>query len=155
MNCRQFDSRLDTDLDGEIGARRRAQMDGHAAGCPACRAQLEALRQAEHALRVPEFHAAPPGMLTEFHRRLDRAHRRGPLSRAPALAWPWAAGTALAAAAALAAFVSLPHSPRVPEPPSGEFSRIASGKPSTGQPSSTPGRPFTTHRKQPAPATGD
>src|SRR4051794_7753116 len=135
MNCRQFDSRLDCYLDGEIDAPRRAQMDGHAAGCPACRAQMEALRQAEHALRVPEFHAAPPGMLGEFHRRLDHTSRR------PALAWPWAAGTALAAAAALAAFVMLPHPRPAPElPPSGEDSRIAGPKLPAGRPASPSAR---------------
>src|SRR5438067_7166030 len=141
MNCRHFDSRLDAYLDGELDAPRRAELEGHASGCPACRAQMEALRQAEHALRGPEFHAAPPGMLTEFHRRLA-----GRPARRPAFAWRLrlgaAAGTALAAAAALAAFALLSHTPSGTKSTPPSSGRLAGTEAAPQRPSTIHGRPY-------------
>src|SRR5437016_5819636 len=120
MNCRQFDSQVDAFLDGELAAAESGALERHAAGCRACAAQLATLRSALHALRMPEFRAAPPGMLADFHRRLT-----APPTRRPALVWPWAAGTAFAAACAAAIALTVgPPRPRAGAP--GEF-QLAKG----------------------------
>jgi hypothetical protein len=112
MNCRQFDERLDSFLDGDLAPAERAQLEAHAGGCAACRAALGGLRAAERALRAPEFQSAPPGMLAEFHRRLGAATARRPAWSFPTR-WPWPAlgAAAAAAAAVLVAFGPLRYHP--------------------------------------------
>src|SRR5437763_13397944 len=70
MDCRQIHHWLDQYLDGDLAAPERERLEAHVAVCPGCRRELDALAAAERALRTPEFRAAPPGMLAEFHRRV-------------------------------------------------------------------------------------
>jgi anti-sigma-K factor RskA len=44
MTCGEVDARLDDYVDGTLGARARATVDAHLAGCAACRAALAELR---------------------------------------------------------------------------------------------------------------
>ncbi len=113
MNCRELIEKLDALVDDELSPAERERVEAHAVACAACHRELEALRLAEQALRVPEFRTAPPGMLAAFHRRLGErpAPRR-------AFAWPWMAGS-LAAAAAAAALVLVVRPPAPPDAPPG------------------------------------
>ncbi len=59
MNCEQAQEWLSGDMDGELDARAKAQLDQHVAGCAGCRAAVEAWRQAGELLRT-EALVVPP-----------------------------------------------------------------------------------------------
>src|SRR5947209_4762062 len=105
MDCRQIHHWLDPYLDGDLAAPETERLESHVDACPTCRRELDALQTAERALRTPEFRAAPPGMLAEFHRRVaapPARPRRGFSFPVPLWTLKAAgAGTVLAAAAAL------------------------------------------------------
>jgi hypothetical protein len=94
-------------LDGELTENRAARLRGHAAGCTACAAELEAQRRLVARLRAPVPGVPSPGALAAVMGRLDRAG-------APAAAPParrrvaWVAGLSAAAAALLALAGTLP-----------------------------------------------
>src|SRR5438094_5122258 len=107
MDCRQIHHWLDQYLDGDLAAPERERLEAHVIACPSCRRELDALEAAQRALRTPEFRAAPPGMLAEFHRRVAVAQRAPAARPSRAFSFPvpiWTlragAGTVLAATAA-------------------------------------------------------
>ena len=85
----------------ELSERRAGELRDHAAGCPACRARLDALTRLVGDLRAPV--AAPgPHAVARMMRRLDAP------ARPPRRAWPPLAAFATAAVAALALVIVRP-----------------------------------------------
>ncbi|MBI3911784.1 MAG: zf-HC2 domain-containing protein [Armatimonadetes bacterium] len=114
MKCRDFAGAVERYLDETLSPADGEALRHHAAGCPACAAQIEALACAERALRSVAPHPAPPGMLDAVYARVrpqDRPARR--------FRWGWPAA-ALVPAAAAAAFLLLLG--RGVSPPVGERS---------------------------------
>ncbi len=69
MECSQASGRLSAYLDGEIAAAERGAIEQHVRACPACEAELAALRRLQEALdalTVP----APAGLSLRVHQRL-------------------------------------------------------------------------------------
>ncbi len=99
-------------LDGALAPERRAAVEGHLASCDACRAELEALRDAVAALAALP---PPPEPSPFFGARLEARIAREAASPA-SLAWlhrlRWRlalAATGLAVAAAMAIFTVRQH----------------------------------------------
>ena len=59
MKCEHAQEWLSRDMDGELDARAKAELDQHVAGCAGCQAAVAAWRQAGELLRT-EAVAAPP-----------------------------------------------------------------------------------------------
>lgn len=103
MTCGQVEVRLDEYVDDTLGARERAALDAHLAGCPACRAALAELRGlVTNARALPQRIEPPRELWTGIAARI--AARR---ERARAMAWWrerefWAGVAAAAAALVLA-----------------------------------------------------
>src|SRR5512138_3852134 len=61
MDCRELERSMDAFLDGEFEERERAEAEAHLAGCPACRATVDAQGRIREAVRAKlrEAMAAP------------------------------------------------------------------------------------------------
>jgi len=97
MSCRDVSRLFGAKLDGRLDAAGRAALEGHLAGCAACRAELARWEAAALALRASGPTPVPPGLA-------ERAFRAAVAPRAPA-AWfvPAARRAVLAGALAAAA----------------------------------------------------
>jgi hypothetical protein len=119
--------RLSLDLDGELAAAARTEVEAHLQGCSACARHLEELAAVDTAARdlpVP----APPGYFDSLPARVRArlpAHRR---RTAPV--WVWAAAAGLALAALAPVLLRQTTSP-VPEATRTEESAGAAAPPST------------------------
>jgi len=118
MKCGQAEKWMDAALDELSGGaefipagwtvQRRAELEVHLAGCPACRGQWDVLRSAEAVLRVPKPVPAPESLLADFRQRLAAEERREtravpPVPRRGAgWRWLWPLGSLAAAGAAAA-----------------------------------------------------
>lgn len=83
-NCATCSPLLDEYLDGTLDDARRAAVEAHLAGCPACRAELEAIRRiAAEARALPPTLAPPAATWDGIAARLPRATpaRTGPARR--------------------------------------------------------------------------
>ncbi len=99
MNCKQFQTQLDSYLDGELPARLQSQFELHANECECCRASIADARAIQEALRQMPAPPMRPGFASQAIRHAvshHHHHRRG-----------FVAGfsTALAASVVLALFV--------------------------------------------------
>lgn len=114
------DGELDAFVDGELATEDVTRVESHVLGCASCRTELEELRWLQSELRssdAREPHGAP-----EFEARLRRALDREDADRAqthtrrqpPLRRWTTAGLAAVAAAAALAVWVSLPDGVELP-----------------------------------------
>lgn len=104
MNCNNYKEQLSEYLDGQLAPASAQALEAHLSGCPACRAEFEALRQTVALVNGLPRLAAPADMQAMVRNRLD-AERRG--SRAKILhffARPFPR-MALAAAVVLIVFV--------------------------------------------------
>lgn len=110
MNCRQTGKALAAYLEGELDARRRAQLDAHVAGCARCAAELALQRRALQLLTAPKSMAQPEGLLAEFKQRLA-AEAPAPRRSWRNPPWSWSLAGLTASAAAVALFISLQHGP--------------------------------------------
>ncbi len=95
-------------LDGALAPARRAEVEAHLAGCPACRAERDRLAGALAALGALP---APPEPSPTFSARLAARLAREPEPRAGALArllaWRWRLAVPVAGLAAAAAVAVL------------------------------------------------
>jgi anti-sigma factor RsiW len=101
-------SELTAYLDGALAPAARAELEGHLAACPACRAERDRLASTIGLLAQLPRAEASPTFEQRFHARLaaertERTRRRGFLDRR-APVWRWLA-PGLAGAAAAAAVV--------------------------------------------------
>ncbi len=92
MGCHEIQEQLSAFIDLEVGEELRRQITSHLAGCPACRAELEALERLEAALAGLEA-PVPQGLAEKVRGRLPR----------PAASWRQS--LALAACLALGIFL--------------------------------------------------
>lgn len=102
---RHLDDALSAYLDDELAPAARREADAHLAVCADCRAELDDVAAARHAIRIMPVHAAPRPILD-----LDRVPGTGPVQahrRRARAAWALAAGVA----AGVAMF--LPSEPEV------------------------------------------
>jgi anti-sigma factor RsiW len=86
MSCPGREEKIAALLDGELDPSARAEMEAHLAGCAACSARAQELRELSRAVREG---ASRPEPDAEQVRRLGRAIRRGPggkLARVSAVA---------------------------------------------------------------------
>src|SRR2546428_5069669 len=72
MSCDEVRELLIDELDGTLPAERAAAVAAHLRECGACREELEALREAEAAVRLLPRVAAPPDFLARVNARIDR-----------------------------------------------------------------------------------
>jgi anti-sigma factor RsiW len=116
--CRAFDEELSALIDGELDARRRAEVEVHVAGCAGCARRLAALRSIDAALRSLPSPAVPSALRARLDRRLAAERAEPGTRRVPppsARRWRGLLGVALPAAAAAAA-VALYLALRAPDP---------------------------------------
>lgn len=74
MNC-GFEEKLIAYLYGEAGGELKAEVEGHLSGCPVCREELAALKQAESALSV-RAEGPSPWVITGIMREARAAKTR-------------------------------------------------------------------------------
>jgi anti-sigma-K factor RskA len=121
MTCSEVDTRLDAYVDGTLGARERAALDAHLAGCAACRATLAELRGlVANAHALPQRIDPPRELWTAIAARITE--RRPP---ARSIAW-WrerAFWAGVSAAAATLVLVLGVHRLTGPARPSGPAER--------------------------------
>ena len=99
MKCEDIKELLTEYLDGELPADDAAAVEEHTAGCGACRAELDALRQTAALLKSLPKADAPSGLAQNVTASLDREvadHRRAALMR-----WMHVGGWLSAAAAVI------------------------------------------------------
>jgi anti-sigma factor RsiW len=99
-------------LDGALPPERRAELEGHLAGCGVCRAERDRLAAGLAALATaPAPPAASPGFEARFHTRLaqERSRPRTLRQRLARLRWPVLAPLAGAAALAVAGGIFVRH----------------------------------------------
>ena len=78
MNCKEILSRLHAYVDGEVQASLMREMEEHLDSCPACRGQVERIRQMRDIL---DSLTVPP-LPSEFAARvMAEARRRAPLAK--------------------------------------------------------------------------
>jgi len=132
MKCEEIKELLTEYLDGELPVGDAASVEEHAAGCEACRAELEALRQTSALLKSLPRADAPAALARNVAAAVDRqiTARR----RAAALRWMHVGGWLSAAAAIiiminLAPWESPPDSTKVPEHAAPELARVEEESP--------------------------
>jgi anti-sigma factor RsiW len=99
-------------LDGALALERRAELEGHLAGCGGCRAERDRLAAGLAALAAaPAPPPASPAFEARFHARLaqERSRPRTLGQRLAGLRWPVLAPLAGAAALAVAGGVFVRH----------------------------------------------
>ena len=108
MKCEDIKELLTEYLDGELPADDAAAVEEHTAGCGACRAELDALRQTAALLKSLPKADAPVGLAQNVTALLDRevVHRRAALMR-----WMHVGGWLSAAAAVIIVIQLLPWQP--------------------------------------------
>ncbi len=102
---RHVEADLTALLDGALDGERRAEVEGHLAGCAACNGELDRLARALSALSaLPPPPPPPPGFEQRFYARLAREapRRRSLLDRLSARSVRW-----LVPAAGLATVVAV------------------------------------------------
>ena len=109
MNCDEALELLSGSLDGENTPAEEQQLQAHLAGCPSCRALLDAFREVDAAVAAPL--PDPPDAL---YRGIMEAVAREPRRRKRRL---WYRYGAVAAAAALVLVVGLSSLPQRPAAP--------------------------------------
>jgi len=110
MRCRAVQHRLSQYLDGELSAREQAAIAAHLEDCADCRAEADAFRRAEGALRTLSVVERAPELSGDLWQRLARPARRG-------RRWAWGGAVVAAAAIAIALLVSLRPAARTTLPP--------------------------------------
>ncbi len=108
MKCAEAARSLHRFLDGELGAIGRWRLERHLARCPACRAELAALRTMRAAIRDLPVMSTPSDLLAKIGAAFDRE----PLPLVPAARPAWRPlapiiGTGLAGAVAGAMLMTL------------------------------------------------
>jgi hypothetical protein len=100
MNCRKACSGIALDAGGDLSGRRRARLEKHLAGCPACREEkrrieksLALARELARDERTPDFTDAEWRKLMGRTTSQEIARRKASAARLPG--WAWAAGSAL------------------------------------------------------------
>ncbi len=78
MACTDLLERLEAHVDGDLAAAEVAEVEAHLEDCPACTAEYRLAAVVRRELRaLPEL-AAPPAILSEITREVERARFRGP-----------------------------------------------------------------------------
>ncbi|MFO7734131.1 MAG: zf-HC2 domain-containing protein [Candidatus Aminicenantes bacterium] len=100
MRCDKARKWISDDLDGALPGSRKARLEDHLAGCPACRAYLGDLELIAGEARGRPADDPPPGYWPDFGRRLERrlASPAPPARTAPRLGyrrWAWAGAASL------------------------------------------------------------
>ena len=109
MKCEDIKELLTEYLDGELPPEDAAAVEEHTAGCDACRAELDALRQTTALLQSLPKADAPAGLAENVTASLDREiaiHRRAALMR-----WMHVGGWMSAAAAIIIVIQLAPWQP--------------------------------------------
>jgi anti-sigma factor RsiW len=70
MRCRPVRERMSEYLDGELPPRERVAIEAHLEGCAECRAEAEALRQAEDGLKTLAAVEPAPDLSEDLRRRI-------------------------------------------------------------------------------------
>lgn len=78
MNCNEVLSRLHAYVDGEVSAKLTREMDEHFDACPACRKQVERIRQVGDILDSLSFPLLPQGFTV---RVMEEARSSTPLAK--------------------------------------------------------------------------
>jgi anti-sigma factor RsiW len=78
MNCGQVQRLLPPFLDEELSGRMRERVTSHLASCPACRAELEALRADLGLLEQVGTPAVPPFLVTRVMAAVRERRRTAP-----------------------------------------------------------------------------
>src|SRR5437868_5639393 len=99
VNCEEARELLIDDLDGALPAERAASLAAHAAGCAECRAERDAHREAEAAVRALPRVRAPEGFLAGVNAGIDAEDLASAGSGAPSRGHERAASVAAAAPA--------------------------------------------------------
>ena len=109
MKCAEFTHKFEEYVSGELPAAEQAEVAKHLDACAGCRAQVNALRSAEEALRALARAERAPEMLDDLRARLATRQRR---------TWRWASAgaAALAAAAVLILCAHRPAARPLPRP---------------------------------------
>jgi hypothetical protein len=94
MKCAEFTHEFEEYVSEELPAAQEAEVATHLDACAGCRAQANALRSADEALRALAHAERAPEMLDDLRARLATRPRR-------TWRWAWAGAAALAAAAVL------------------------------------------------------
>ncbi len=109
MKCAEFTHKFEEYVSGELPSAEQAEVATHLDACAGCRAQVNALRSAEEALRALAHAERAPEMLDDLRARLATRPRR-------TWRWAWAGAAALAAAAVLILCAHRPAARSLPLP---------------------------------------
>lgn len=160
MTCEQVREQLSAHLDDALATAERADLEGHLAGCAACRRALEQLRATVGLVAGLEPLHAPAGFVD---RVVEAAHRRPwPRRLRAALLVPWRTKVPLEAAALLVVALGAVHlferTPEVQERAAGRAGAVrvpeapAVRAPSPGPPPPSDESPAASSRlERPAP----
>lgn len=96
MRCARVRARLSPWLEGDLAPAAREQLQFHLDGCPACRAELRALREGIDLLRGLDDPAGPPHLEQRIVARLREAAGSPPPRRLPGAVAHFAAQLAVA-----------------------------------------------------------
>jgi len=102
MNCREFEIRVETYVDGELGVEDTFATHAHAVECARCQARAEQERQFRLLLRGQPREAASAELRGQILARCRREHGRRQAAR------PWIAAGGLATAASVVLALVLP-----------------------------------------------
>ncbi len=104
IHCDDITGLIDAYADGELSAKDRASIEGHAAGCAACARAIAATRAVSGSLRAAGRYAVPAGIGDRIRAALSAEAARAP---DPVRRWWRPVTSHLAAAMAGAAIVAL------------------------------------------------
>jgi Putative zinc-finger len=100
MRCQTARKRISDDLDGRLGARRRARLEGHLGGCRLCRDYRRDLEMIQAGAGLPR--QPREGLWMDFERRLEArldaaapGRERVAVPFAARRRWIWAAAAAM------------------------------------------------------------
>lgn len=100
LSCEEALEQMSQALDGPLTGEERGELEAHLAGCPACRADWEALRELHQAMGELEETPAPEGFADRVMERVRE--ESGPAKVVPLWRRPqWRAAAGLAACAVI------------------------------------------------------
>ncbi len=119
MNCRRACSWIALDAGGDLSGRRKARLEKHLAGCPACREEKARIEKSLALAREMAREERTPGWSdAEWRKLMGRATSQeiagGKRSAARIPGWAWAAGSALLLILVLGGTVILRKGPGTP-----------------------------------------
>lgn len=113
MNCREFETHVESYVDGELAVRETLAADAHRAGCPECAGRAQRERELRQLLRRQPREAAPPELRTRI---LADIRRVRPRRSGAWLGWPALGAAAAAVVVAVLGAAALLPALRAPSP---------------------------------------